>query len=387
MFNKEIMLFILISLILIPVAIFADTLPPSVKPSQKLYSGETSKIFFEDDFDSVEIDSIKWNTSIDMNGKRWCNTSFLGCVCGPGEWIDVSLDDTCSGATQQPPYGTITLAESQVYFNSVLSRTFPYIWSGPPSKQSPFPSVGDFIMEVRMKYTGITGCGTGFFARFWENSDPIGNNPADQIGDNVLQIWADETTIGFKAFLLGNVANLYNPFEFHNYRVEYISGKYSLFVDEVLELGPIVSNLTPNTIWIGNPAFIFNGTCNWTSFSIDSIRVTVPDSIPTLITLSSFTATPSNHRVILDWTTSSEIDNAGFNLYRAESEDGEYVKINSSLILAKGSPTEGASYQFIDKNVQNRKMYLYKLEDIDLSGKSMFHDPVLAIPRGIYKSR
>jgi hypothetical protein len=74
------------------------------------------------------------------------------------------------------------------------------------------------------------------------------------------------------------------------------------------------------------------------------------------------------------------VDNAGFNVWRTE----EYQKINASLIPAKGSPTEGASYTFIDKNVQNRKTYLYKLEDIDLSGNSTFHGPVDATPRKIY---
>ena len=105
---------------------------------------------------------------------------------------------------------------------------------------------------------------------------------------------------------------------------------------------------------------------------------------PTVITLSSFTATPSDKSVMLTWITESEIDNAGFNLYRAEAEDGEYVKINSSLIPAQGSPTQGATYQFIDGNVQNRKTYYYKLEDIDLNGKSAMHGPVGAMPRVIY---
>jgi hypothetical protein len=114
------------------------------------------------------------------------------------------------------------------------------------------------------------------------------------------------------------------------------------------------------------------------------VRAVRGGQVPTLITLSSFTATPADKKVILAWTTESEIDNAGFNLYRSESEDGEYVKINPSLIPAEGSPTQGAAYQFIDKGVKNRQMYLYKLEDIDLSGKSTFHDSVSATPRGIY---
>ncbi len=43
--------------------------------------------------------------------------------------------------------------------------------------------------------------------------------------------------------------------------------------------------------------------------------------------------------------------------YVPESEDGEYIKINDSLILAKGSSTQGASYEFIDNDVKNRKTY------------------------------
>jgi hypothetical protein len=102
---------------------------------------------------------------------------------------------------------------------------------------------------------------------------------------------------------------------------------------------------------------------------------------PTVITISSFTATPSNHKVILKWTTASEIDNAGFNLYRAESENGQYVKINPSLIPSEGTSTRGATYQFVDKGVKNRTIYYYKLEDIDLSGTSTLHGPVSATPR------
>ena len=87
---------------------------------------------------------------------------------------------------------------------------------------------------------------------------------------------------------------------------------------------------------------------------------------------------------MLEWSTESEIDNAGFNLYRSESENGEYIKINTSLIPAQGSSTQGASYEFIDKDVQNRKTYYYKLEDIDLNGKSTMHGPVNATPGLIY---
>ena len=61
-----------------------------------------------------------------------------------------------------------------------------------------------------------------------------------------------------------------------------------------------------------------------------------------------------------------------------------YIKINPSFIPAKGSSTQSASYEFIDNNVQNRKNYYYKLEDIDLNGTSPMHGPVSATPRWIF---
>jgi hypothetical protein len=103
----------------------------------------------------------------------------------------------------------------------------------------------------------------------------------------------------------------------------------------------------------------------------------------TLIALSSFDVTPANGKITLEWSTASEIDNAGFNIYRAEGNGG-YVQINTKLIPAEGTPTEGASYEFIDEDVENRQRYWYMLEDVDLNGVSTIHGPVKATPRLIY---
>ena len=105
----------------------------------------------------------------------------------------------------------------------------------------------------------------------------------------------------------------------------------------------------------------------------------------TLIELSSFIATPKSGKIILSWNTASETDNVGFNLYRAESENGEYIQINDSLIPAKGTSTAGATYEFIDSGLKNRKTYYYKLEDIDVNGVSTFHGPVTATPRLLFR--
>ena len=106
--------------------------------------------------------------------------------------------------------------------------------------------------------------------------------------------------------------------------------------------------------------------------------------IPTFIQLSSFTVIPFNKEILINWSTDSEIYNAGFNLYRSTSENGEYVKINDALIPAKGLSTQGASYEFADTDVKNRETYYYKLEDVDLQGKSTLYGPVVETPRLMY---
>jgi len=95
---------------------------------------------------------------------------------------------------------------------------------------------------------------------------------------------------------------------------------------------------------------------------------------PTAITLASFTAEPDAGGVTLAWETAAEIDNAGFNLYRAAAPDGPYTKVNSALIAAQGSPASGASYSFVDEGLAPGT-YTYKLEDVDLNGVATLHGP------------
>jgi hypothetical protein len=112
--------------------------------------------------------------------------------------------------------------------------------------------------------------------------------------------------------------------------------------------------------------------------------VTSDEEPPTLIELASFDAQGAWRRVILNWTTASERDNAGFNMYRAETENGEYVKINGALIPAKGSVAQGATYRFVDWSVEKGKTYFYKLEDVDIAGIATQHGPASATAKTLY---
>jgi len=105
---------------------------------------------------------------------------------------------------------------------------------------------------------------------------------------------------------------------------------------------------------------------------------------PTAIDLLSFTAQAGADRVTLAWETGTEVDNAGFDLWRSEAADGEYAQINGALIPAEGDAVSGASYTYDDANVVQGVTYYYRLEDVDVHGASTFHGPVSATPGRIH---
>lgn len=106
---------------------------------------------------------------------------------------------------------------------------------------------------------------------------------------------------------------------------------------------------------------------------------------PTLITLASFTASHRGDHVLLEWKTASEVDSAGFNLWRSEAEAGPYARLNADLIPARGGPTNGLSYSYLDDTIANGVTYWYKLEDVDAHGVSVLHGPVSATPRRCHR--
>ncbi len=116
--------------------------------------------------------------------------------------------------------------------------------------------------------------------------------------------------------------------------------------------------------------------------SADDVNLVPGCGEPTVVTLVSFTAEAGLGSVVLAWETGTEIDNAGFNLYRATAEGGPYAKVNGALIAAEGDPVSGAGYSFLDKGL-SPGTYFYKLEDVDLTGTTTLHGPVSAavLPR------
>jgi hypothetical protein len=80
--------------------------------------------------------------------------------------------------------------------------------------------------------------------------------------------------------------------------------------------------------------------------------------------------------VLVEWSTASELDTAGFNLYRAEKPEGPFTRINTELIPASLDPLTGGSYQYEDRQARPGVVYYYQLEGVEYNGSSSRFGPI-----------
>jgi hypothetical protein len=227
-------------------------------------------ITFSDDFTGSSVDSTKWDTSVLTSGKRWCASTVTNHLMAPGNWQDPATDP-CHGITQGGAHGSVSVAGGEATLSAGVNRTFPYMWTGPPSKANPFPASGDFSLEVRMKFNSLKPHGTQLVVRDWPDSDPVGDNPPG--GNGVLSVGAGSSG-GLRYSLVTSASpGISGPLSWHTYRMEYSGGSYSLYIDGILREGPVASSLRPNNIWFGNPVFTHWGASDWTDFTIDYVTV------------------------------------------------------------------------------------------------------------------
>ncbi len=94
------------------------------------------------------------------------------------------------------------------------------------------------------------------------------------------------------------------------------------------------------------------------------------------VELSAFSGAFVDNAVKLEWTTQSETENLGFHIYRSETENGQYTRINSDLIPGAGTSQTAHSYQYIDQTAQVGKTYYYKLADVNYNGHMNMNGPI-----------
>ena len=95
---------------------------------------------------------------------------------------------------------------------------------------------------------------------------------------------------------------------------------------------------------------------------------------PLPVTFTSFMATPrKNGKVYLEWYTSQEINNKGFELQRALSYGitPDWKKV--TFVNGNGTTSSPKKYNYEDQPIGGKK-YLYRIKQIDLAGKYKYSE-------------
>ncbi len=97
----------------------------------------------------------------------------------------------------------------------------------------------------------------------------------------------------------------------------------------------------------------------------------------TFASLISFDAVNEDEGVMLRWETATELDNLGFNLFRAEELDGPKTSVNPVLIpSASPGSMAGSVYEYLDTEIEAGLTYYYWLEDVDFALTKTLFGPI-----------
>jgi hypothetical protein len=88
--------------------------------------------------------------------------------------------------------------------------------------------------------------------------------------------------------------------------------------------------------------------------------------------------------VRVTWKTESEMNTAGFNLYRGTSPSGPFdTKVNQDLIPPSADPLTGKEYIYVDQTAQGGVTYYYELQEVERNGMVNRFGPISVRASGL----
>lgn len=84
------------------------------------------------------------------------------------------------------------------------------------------------------------------------------------------------------------------------------------------------------------------------------------------------------------WKTESEMNTAGFNLYRGTSPSGPFdIKVNQELIPPSSDPLTGKEYSYVDRTARGSVTYYYELQEVERNGTVNRFGPIAVRSGGL----
>jgi len=131
---------------------------------------------------------------------------------------------------------------------------------------------------------------------------------------------------------------------------------------------------TDGSPWVLNIWNVDQNNAQLTEWSLEVNNILLP------VEMTSFTAMGGDKKVVLNWHTETESNNAHFNLYRSTSS----TQVGNRIAQVDGHGTVSTphDYNFTDTQVQNGIRYFYRIADVDMNGVEHIHSNVVnAVPR------
>ena len=139
--------------------------------------------------------------------------------------------------------------------------------------------------------------------------------------------------------------------------------------NQISDLRPLVNLLNLKHLYLsGNPIKSREPLFTLLKKNPDIEIYLKSDGEPLPVNLSHFRAEHTDTGVILKWITESEVDNAGFYIYRSETKDGEFRVVNPTMIQGAGTTGERNEYTWTDATAKSNTVYYYRIEDVSHAG-------------------
>ena len=146
-------------------------------------------------------------------------------------------------------------------------------------------------------------------------------------------------------------------------------------------------NSTNNNYWVDlmfSPnTFTFNLTgirdalecTNTGSPNLQTLNVTSIDCSTLPVSLINFSATPGTSSVTLRWSTSSEMNNLGFEVQRSIDGSGGWTTLG--FVNGAGNSSSIRNYSYVDENLIARRYY-YRLKQVDIDQRFEY-SPIVSV--------
>ncbi|MBK9334562.1 MAG: VCBS repeat-containing protein [Ignavibacteria bacterium] len=280
-----------------------------------------------DYYDNLLIEDFNNDGSMDV-------MSISGWISGNS----ITFYDACRNFNNlsNDGYGNFTVQDAYFHFSS---RHGPIIFSMGDSKSFDFN--GDGKVDICSPLLQLINAGSGSFSDTGTFNPFINSLDFDFNGDGFIDICA---------IFIGNLERYQNngigeftlSVENYNYSLSFGSASGDFDGDGDIDMVMKVEN--------DKTAILLNG-----------------DS-PLPVELSSFTSSVNLNSVKLNWSTSLEQNNSGFEIQRSDNDDaGQEAWKKAGFVNGAGNSSSQNNYTYEDKNLSSGK-YKYRLKQIDFNG-------------------